>query len=392
MTDTTHVTPASPTFENVGDPLTMLFLTEQDTIDAGVTDMAACIDVMSETLAMFSAGDFRMGGPRADAQGINLKFPQTSQFPSMPLDSPDRRFTAMPAYVGGSTAMVGVKWYGSNVENRRRGWPRSIHLVVLNDPASGAPVAMMAGNLVSAYRTAAVPGVGARHLAPENASVLGLIGPGAMNTTSTEAFLIARPGIEEIRVHGRRRESSEGFISTQSARFPSVRRWIVAETAEEAVRGADIVSVAATSRSGTQNYPYLAAEWFEPGSFISLPANVRLDEEFVAGPARKVTDSLRTFESWADGLPAPTHERLGLAGMAFVDLIRAGRMPADSVVDLGDIVRGAAPAREHEDQIVLFSFAGLPVEDVAWGTKVWRTAVDTGIGTPLALWDRPFLR
>ena len=369
-----------------------LFLSEQDTIDAGVTDMAACIDVMSETLALFSAGDYRMGGPRADAQGITMKFPAASGFSTMPLDAPDRRFAAMPAYLGGSVGMAGVKWYGSNVENKKRGWPRSIHLVVLSDPISGAPVAMMAGNLVSAYRTAAVPGVAARYFARDDATTLALIGPGAMNTTSTEAFVAARPGLREVRVYGRRRSSSEEFIAAQAPRYPSIERWLVSDSIEDAVRDADIISVAATSPSGSQHYPYIAESWLKPGAFVSLPANVRFDEDFLVHRARKVTDSRRTFESWADGLPSPSHESLGMIGMAFVDLIRAGKLPATDVVDIGDVVAGTAPARQADDQIVLFSFGGLPIEDVAWGTHVYRTAVEKGIGTSLSFWDAPFLQ
>lgn len=375
-----------------GTAITTLFLSEQDTIDAGVTDMATCIDVMARTLSLFSSGDFRMGGPTGTAQGITMKFPAESPFASMPLDAPDRRFAAMPAYLGGETRMAGVKWYGSNVDNKERGWPRSIHLVVLSDPLSGAPVAMMAGNLVSAYRTAAVPGAAARALAPVDSEILALIGPGAMNTTSTEAFVAARPGLREVRVHGRRRESSEEFIRTQSARYASIERWIVADSIEEAVRGADIVSVAATAPSGSVNYPYLAESWLKPGAFVSLPANVRFDEDFLVHRARKITDSLRTFESWADGLPSPSHESLGMIGMAFVDLLRSGALATGSVTDLGDVLAGSVPARESPEQVVLFSFGGLPIEDVAWGTHVYRSAVEKGIGTSLGFWDTPYLR
>lgn len=370
----------------------MLFLSEQDTIDAGVTDMGTCVSVMADTLALFSAGDYRMGGPTGEAQGITMKFPATSPFPTMPLDAPDRRFAAMPAYLGGDYGMAGVKWYGSNVANKQRGWPRSIHIVLLNDPVSGAPVAAMAGNLVSAYRTAAVPGVGAKYLAPDDASVLALIGPGAMNTTSTEAFVAARPGLREVRVNGRTTASSERFIAAQAPRFPMIERWIVAETIEDAVTGADIVSVAATAPSGSANYPYIAESWLKPGAFVSLPANVRFDEDFLIHRARKVTDSHKTFEAWADGLPSPSHESMGMIGMAFVDLIRAGKMTADSVVNIGDILGGTVPARESDNQVVLFSFGGLPIEDVAWGTHVYRTAIEKGIGTPLRFWEAPFLQ
>ena len=75
----------------------------------------------------------------------------------MPKNADDRRFMAMPAYLGGRFDMAGVKWYGSNAENRKKGLPRSILMLTLNDKDTGAPLAYMSANILSAYRTGAVP-------------------------------------------------------------------------------------------------------------------------------------------------------------------------------------------------------------------------------------------
>src|SRR5699024_7216936 len=96
---------------------------------------------------------------------------------------------AMPAYLGGRFNNTGVKWYGSNAANRTRGLPRSIHTFVLNDTDTGAPKAIMSANLLSAYRTGAVPGVGVKHLAVENAETVGIVGPGVMSRTILGAAL-----------------------------------------------------------------------------------------------------------------------------------------------------------------------------------------------------------
>ncbi|GAA2006448.1 hypothetical protein [Brevibacterium samyangense] len=147
----------------------MLYLSEPEMIEAGVKDMAGCIDVMEETLVLWAKGDYRMAGSNWNSHGAQMSFPKESPFPGMPLDGPDRRFMAMVAYLGGRFDTSGVKWYGSNVDNREQGLPRSIHTITLNDKTTGAPFAIMSGNLESAYRTAAVPGAAARKLAPENA-------------------------------------------------------------------------------------------------------------------------------------------------------------------------------------------------------------------------------
>ena len=130
-----------------------LYLNEQETIEAGVLDSARCIDVEEEIFSLLSRGDYVMGGDKHNSHGIMLKFPKESEFPDMPLDGPDRRFMAMPAYLGGRFHVSGVKWYGSNIVNPQ-GLPRSILMVMLNDSDSCEPIALLSANLVSSVRTA----------------------------------------------------------------------------------------------------------------------------------------------------------------------------------------------------------------------------------------------
>ncbi len=141
-----------------------LYLSEPDMIAAGVTDMAACVDAMQETFVLLHQGDYRMAGPNSDSHGAMITFPDDSPFPAMPANTAERRFMAMPAYLGGSFGTAGMKWYGSNIANRAKGLPRSILMFLLSDTDTGAPLALMSANLLSAYRTGAVPGVGARQV------------------------------------------------------------------------------------------------------------------------------------------------------------------------------------------------------------------------------------
>lgn len=86
-----------------------LYLSEEDMIRAGVMDMAPCIDAMEEVLTCLAKGDFVMGGKNHYAHGCMLTFPTESPFPNMPLlVGEDRRFMAMPAYIGGSFGMEPV--------------------------------------------------------------------------------------------------------------------------------------------------------------------------------------------------------------------------------------------------------------------------------------------
>ena len=118
-----------------------LYLNEKDLLDLGVNDPIACTECMEDVLKTLDAGDYRMGGESGNSHGCMVQFPKEPEFPNMPKDGPDRRFMAMPAYLGGKFDIAGVKWYGSNVENREKGLPRSILMLTLNDKETGAPLA-----------------------------------------------------------------------------------------------------------------------------------------------------------------------------------------------------------------------------------------------------------
>lgn len=369
----------------------VLFLSEPETVEAGVTDMSSCIEVISETLRLMSIGDTRMGGPNSDSHGLMMKFPDDPLFPTMPKNGPDRRFAAMPAYVGGEFQMAGMKWYGSNVDNKSKGLPRSIHTVILSDPDTGAPQAIMAGNLVSAYRTAAVPGVGAKYLAKEDAETVAVIGPGTVNTTSLEAFMTVRPGLKRFRVLGRSASSIEKYVSEARNAYPHLEEITVAKSVEETVEEADIVSVGAAVPRGSQNYPFIDGKWLKPGALVSLPAFTTISEDFLANHASKVVDSCSTFQHWAKSFPYPSHESVGFMGLQAADLIHDGKMTWDSLINLGDVISGEQGARESDDQVCLFSFGGLPIEDVSWATHVYRNALEQGIGISINYWPEPHL-
>lgn len=366
-----------------------LYLNEEDMIKAGVTDMASCVETMTDMLGLFAAGDYRMAGPENNSHGAQLFFPAESQFPGMPLDGPDRRFMAMPAYLGGQYQTAGCKWYGSNVANKEKGLPRSILMFTLSDKDTGAPLAIMSANLLSAYRTGAIPGVGARYLAPAAAATVGIVGPGPMNRTSLEAFMAVRPSIQTVKVAGRSQASIDSFLTWAAQKFPGLTLTQVANI-EEAVRGSDIVSIAVPSPAGSANYPFVASDWVKDGAFLCCSAHLQLDEALIKR-ARHVADARKIYQAWAAELPYPAHETVGIWGMHLVDRIRDGRMRAEQFEDIGEIIREKAPGRKNEKEVFIYSVGGMPVEDVAWATKIYRNALERGIGTWLNLWESPAL-
>ena len=369
-----------------------LYLSEADMVKAGVTDMPGCVDAMEAMFKLLKIGDFRMGGPNSNSHGVMMTFPETSSFPNMPTDGPDRRFMAMPAYLGGEFDMVGMKWYGSNTENRKKGLPRSILMFTLNDKDTGAPLAHMSANMLSAYRTGAVPGVGFRYFARKDASVVGIVGPGVMSKTAFDAIMAERPGIKAVKIKGRGKESMDSFIAYLNQKYPSIEKIEAVDDIEQAAKGADILFMGTSSPTGDiSQYPYINEAWLKPGAVVCCPAAARFDDDFILNRARSVADWINLYEAWAEEMPYPAYETIPIPAVRCMDLIADGKMEKSQVDDLGDILTGKVPARRNEDEIIIYSVGGLPVEDVAWGTIIYRNALAKGIGTKLNLWDKPDL-
>ncbi|MCO5226810.1 MAG: tyramine oxidase subunit B [Thermomicrobiales bacterium] len=369
-----------------------IYLNEPDMIAAGVTDMARCVDVMEEALILLQKGDFRMPGANGMSHGAMFGFPKEPEFPGMPADGPDRRFMAMPAYLGGRFGTTGVKWYGSNLENRTRGLPRSIHLFVLNDADTCVPLAVMSGNLISAYRTGAIPGVAVKHLARKDARVLGIVGPGVIGRVTTEATLSQRPDIDRIVVKGVDEADVQRYADYMKPHFPHITIEGVASE-EEVAREADIIIVTVTTDpAGSIGYPYFKREWIKPGALMLLPAAVRFDDAFVADPAtRLVVDAWKLYEAWAEEYGDQCYEKIGIVGNRWHALTAQGAMPAGKIEEIANIALGATPARTSDEEIILYSAGGMPIEDVAWATEIYRNAIEKGIGTSLNLWEAPRL-
>ncbi len=366
-----------------------LYLSEDDMIAAGVKDMKGCVEAMEEMFKLMKVGDYRMGGANGNSHGSMVMFPEKSPFPEMPLDGPDRRFMAMPAYLGGKFDMAGMKWYGSNAANKEKGLPRSILMLILNDKDTGAPLAFMSANILSAYRTGAVPGVGFKYFAKEDAQTIGIVGPGVMSKTALAAAMAVRPTIKTVKVKGRGKASLEKFIEHAKREYKDINIYAV-DTIEEAVRDSDIVSVSTSSPTGDPSlYPYIAEEWIKPGAIIESTAALRFDDDFIINRARTVTDNIMLYEAWEDEMKPNAYNTIPIPAVHVEDLIAQGKMKPEQIDDLGDVLLGKVPVHRKEGEIVIYSVGGMPTEDVAWGSMVYKNALKNGIGTKLNLWETP---
>lgn len=366
-----------------------LYLSEPDMIKAGVKNMDQCVEAMEDLLVTLNKGDYVMAGVNHNSHGAQVIFPDDPQFEGMPKNADDRRFMAMPAYLGGKYQMAGMKWYGSNCENKASGLPRSVLMMMLNDKDTGAPLALMSANLVSCYRTGAIPGVGAKYLARKDSETVTIIGPGVMGRTCLLAFLSVCPKITTVKVKGRGQRSLHAFEEFVKKECPQIQQVIVCDSMEEAVKDSDIICVTSTAPVKEIDFPYIAEDWVKKGALICLPSAARFDDDFLINRCKKVVDNYKLYEAWAEEFPYPSYEMVQIIGSKFTDYLHEGRIQREDIVDIADIINKKHPGRESDDEIIVYSVGGMPVEDIAWGGTVYRNALKEGIGVELPLWDQP---
>ena len=363
-----------------------LYLSEPDMIEAGVNDMEKCVETMCEVYRLMGEGDYIMGGGNHNWHGQMISFPDEPVHPGMPKNGPDRRFMTMECYLGGKFHICGEKWYGSNIENVPKGLPRSILMVMLNDCDTGAPVALMSANLLSAMRTGAIPGVGAKYLAPENAKVCAMIAAGAISRNSLPSLLIGCPTIDTVKIYDIFPAAAEGMKAIVEEKYPQVKEVIICDSIEECVKDADVINAAT---SGKIN-PHIEESWLKPGCYISMPAGCDISEDFMLNRLQMVVDNWKMIEAFAiefagEEPPVPS------PSMKMYKYVEEGKAKREDVIELGEIITGKRAARKYPEQIVMFCQHGQPTYDVAWGWECWQSAKEKGLGKLLNLWETPAL-
>ena len=282
------------------------------------------------------------------------------------------RINAMPGFVGGNCNTGGIKWIGSKPENPSKyGLPRASALTILNDPETALPICIMDGTLISAMRTGAVTGVGARYLARKDSSSVALIGAGTQNHTQLKAILTAIPNIKEVRICDLSSQKVEEFIRYEKRENPELVFKGTTE-ARDAVEEADIVVSATTTVN-----PIVKAEWIKEGAYISNVGNYEYEYDVV----RKSSKVL------ADNWQAVIHREHQTAAIV---VLNGEIKKQDLYGELGEVINGKKPGRENDSEIIFFSPIGMGIEDIIVAKEIYDRSRSMGIGTWLTLWDEPY--
>ncbi len=320
-----------------------------ETILLSKSDIEQCIDIRS--VAEIVEQTFRAHGQKRVVMPAKITL-------DMSVLGVPNWMNAMPAYVESANAF-GVKFAGGFIHNpAEHHLPYVMGMLLLHDPHTGVPLAVMDATHITNLRTGASAAVAARYLARRDARVAAFIGCGVQAWTSLQA-LCALMEIREVRAADIRPRASERLANYATELG---MQGLSAGDNHEAVDEADIIVVATTA-----NEPLVKREWVKAGAFIAK-----------MGSYQELEDALTLS---ADKVVVDHREQAEHRG-ELAHLFESGQFKQEDIFgEMGDIVAGLQPGRETDEEIIIAELVGLGSEDVAVGSEVVRRARQQNIGT-----------
>lgn len=330
-------------------PTTTLLLSRSDI--QGLVTMAEVVAAVEAAHADVSAGS------AAQPAAVALSLPSSSA-----------AFLAMPALADRQGLAV-VKLLADIPDNAARSLPVQRSVIVLVSQETGAPAAILHGQIPTRIRTAAASAVASRHLSRPDSRVLGLVGAGALAVEHVRSHLEVRP-IERVVVWSRTSATVFRFVEQIAADFPNL---LVDHAASPAAvfAEADIVCTLTPSRE-----PVVEGAWFKPGQHVNaVGAPPRPDHREIdsAGMARA-----RVF---LDSVDMAMHD----SGDLLLAIADGAITKEEAATELGDVITGAAAGRTSPDEITLFNSVGLAIQDLAIGGLLIERAREKGVGQEINL-------
>ncbi len=330
----------------------LLYLGRQDIVALGGDRSQPYVEAIVEGLALHAR--------RAFVQPLKpyLRWPGADHIAD--------RIIAMPCYVGGDDPVAGLKWIGSRQHNPARyGLERASAVIVLNDPDTNYPVAIMEGGLISGMRTAAISAVATRHLARRGFDEVACIGCGPIARMQIQTLLEQFDSIRRVRVFDLSADAMREFSRQLTARLPQVA-CEEAPSAERAVRGAPVVVTCTVADA-----PYLEYDWLARGTFVCNVSIMDVHKDVYERVEKVVVDD------W---------DQSNREKKIINQLVLEGRFSRERLhAELGEIVIGERPGRENDDEIILLNPMGMALDDMVCARHFHRLALQQGVGTRLAL-------
>ena len=253
---------------------------------------------------------------------------------------------------------IGYKAYTSNRSGVR-------FLVHVFSASTGVLRVVLEADRLGMMRTGAASGVATRWLARPDAEILGVFGAGWQAEGHIEAIAAVRP-LRRVKVFARNAERQAAFCDKMSERLDI--EVVPASSAEETVRGSDIVSTITTASS-----PLFDAQWLSPGAHINAAGSNSLIRREIGEDVLKVSRTIVV-----DSVEAALKEAGDL-----LPALEKGRLSERQLVELGDVIIGRHPGRNTPDEITLFESQGMAIQDIAVAVRIEAMAREQGLGVEL---------
>lgn len=280
------------------------------------------------------------------------------------------RINAMACYLGGDVNLCGIKWIGSGPNNPRLyDMPRASALIILNDPVTMAPKAVMDGAIISAMRTGAVTGVCSKYLAPANSKIVSLFGAGVQNRTQIMALMSVIPSIQTVRVYDYYYERSVIFAQEMGKRLNVEMQPV--RNREDMFKDADILVTATTATE-----PVIFDREIQKGCYVAHLGGREVDDDVI----------LRSNKIVVDNWEVSRHR----GGDTLADLAEKGVIgDKDIYASVEELVVGKKAPRANEQERTYTCNVGLGTYDIALASRVYNNAINSGKGKMLELWENP---
>lgn len=267
---------------------------------------------------------------------------------------------AMPAYIPSMNA-AGVKWISGYPENQKKKLPYISGLLILNDPDTGLPIAVMDATWITARRTGAATAIAAKYLARKESSTVGILACGVQGRNNLEA-LACLFKISKVKAFDIYPEIAQRYANEMKEIVHADIE--VVKSPKEAVVGLDMV---VTSGPILENpSPIIEADWLAEGAFAS-PVDF---DSYWKGEALRQADKLATDDK---------------DQMEYYRTVGYFKNTPKPYADLGEIVSGKKPGRERAEERTISINLGIALDDMATAILIYRKAVQQGIGTKLLL-------
>lgn len=331
----------------------ILFLKQEDTIKAGLLDMKMVMEVTEKTFKMIGEGQV-INPPKT-----MLAMPEPENWTSFCM--------SMPSYIGGDVDIAGFKWASESVFNMTQpNMPYGLDVVMLSDPKTVYPKAIMDGTIITAMRTSAVAGVAAKYLASKKSKVACLVGAGVIGRTMVMAMMEAVPSLETIYLCDLDIEKAKAVAAEFEGKF----NVIPCASTEEAAKQADVIVTETTARK-----PFLKAEWVKSNATVIQMSGYEIEDEILLKADKRVLDNWVQLSHGVGTLINKTSSE--------------GKLTRDMVIELPELAAGQKPGRESDDELCVCCTYGIGSVDVAVAHKLYTNALEMGIGQKLMLWDNP---